>query len=270
MKLLKDKGISEEEAKNLSFQEISELISSVQVTCMRHFEHKHRSLLKFLLKEPQGIFAPYRLTDYFTRMEFQMRGSPHSHGLYWIKYAPAYVEDNEDSVAACVKFIDEFITYERAEDGKMEHLIGYQLHKHSATCKKKAKLGINCRFFFPKPPLQKTMILKPIAETEMPECERKNYQIVYNKIEEKLNEMGRSFKGNIEYDAFLEMLGLVHVDYVNAIRSTLKRTTVFLKRSTNAAFINPYNRNLLEAWEANMYSLYWKHMHVLDIVLDTL
>jgi hypothetical protein len=117
MKILKDKGISEDEAKNLTFQDVGELISSDPVTCMRHFEHKHRSLLNLLLKPASGIFAPYKMTDHFSRMEFQMRGSPHSHGLYWIQDAPVYDEDDPVSIAACIEFIDEFITCERSEDG---------------------------------------------------------------------------------------------------------------------------------------------------------
>jgi Xaa-Pro aminopeptidase len=64
--------------------------------------------------------------------------------------------------------------------------------------------------------------------------------------------MGRCFKEDIEYDAFLEMVGTVHVKYLTAIRTSIKRTTVFLKRPTNAAFVNGYNRKLLEAWEANI------------------
>ncbi len=37
-----------------------------------------------------------------------------------------------------------------------------------------------------------------------------------------------------------------------AVRSSIKRTTVFHKRRVNAAFINRYNRKMLEAWGANM------------------
>jgi hypothetical protein len=252
MKVLKDKGISEDEAKNLTFQEVGELISSDPVTCMRHFEHKHRCLLNLILKPASGIFAPYKMTDHFSRMEFQMRGSPHSHGLYWIQDAPVYEDDDPVSIAACIEFIDEFITCERSEDGPMESLIGYQIHRHSHTCKKKAKQGVTCRFGYPKPPLQETMILKPISDDELTEKDLRESKLLYARIEEKLNEMGRCFKEDIEYDAFLEMVGTVHVKYLTAIRTSIKRTTVFLKRSTNAAFVNGYNRKLLEAWEANI------------------
>jgi hypothetical protein len=252
MKVLKDKDVSEDEAKNLTFLEVSELISSDPVTCMRHFEHKHRSLLNLLLKPASGIFAPYKLKDHFSRMEFQMRGSPHSHGLYWIQDAPVYDEDDAVSISACIEFIDEFITCERAEDGKMGTLIGYQIHRHSQTCKKKVKQGVSCRFGYPKPPLQETLILKPISDDELTEHERREAKLLYTRIEEKLNEMGRGFKEDVDYNTFLEMLGIVHVNYITAIRTSIKRTTVFLKRSTNAAFVNGYNRNLLEAWEANI------------------
>ena len=31
-----------------------------------------------------------QITDYFYRVEFQQRGSPHTHGLFWVKGAPQY------------------------------------------------------------------------------------------------------------------------------------------------------------------------------------
>jgi hypothetical protein len=46
--------------------------------------------------------------------------------------------------------------------------------------------------------------------------------------------------------------GITHMEYIFAIRSSIKRPTVFLKRSTNATFVNGYNRQLLEAWGANI------------------
>jgi len=249
MKVVRNKDITQEEAKELSFQDISELINSDPVTCMRHFDHKFRALLNGIMKPQNGMFHPYKLEDYFSRMEFQMRGSPHSHGLYWIKDAPVYVDSDPQSITECIEFIDKFITCERSEQGKMEKLIGYQIHKHAQTCKKKNKQGITCRFGFPKP--RETMILKPLDEDfslEQIRAAKESHKM----IEEKLNEWGRGFKEDIEYDSFLESIGIVHEDYITAIRSSIKRATVFLKRSTNSCFVNGYNRQLLEAWEANI------------------
>lgn len=44
----------------------------------------------------------------------------------------------------------------------------------------------------------------------------------------------------------------MYIFIFTAIRSSIKRTTVFHKRQVNAAFINRYNRKMLEAWGANM------------------
>ena len=163
-KIVKDEVITEEEALELSFEEKAELIRSDPVTCMRHFDHRFRALLNLILKPEGGIFAPYKLQDYFTRLEFQMRGSPHTHGLYWIEDAPDYIEGDDESEEACRQFIDKFITCERSEDGDMANLIGYQIHKHSHTCEKKLRKGQKCRFGFPKPPMKETRILLPLEK----------------------------------------------------------------------------------------------------------
>jgi len=64
--------------------------------------------------------------------------------------------------------------------------------------------------------------------------------------------MGRNFKDDISFKDFLLNLGLNREDYIVAIRSSIKRSTVFLKMSTNAIYINGYNKELLQAWKANI------------------
>jgi hypothetical protein len=53
-KILKNKVITEEEAAALTFNEKAELIRSDPVTCMRHFDHRYRSLLNKLFKPEEG------------------------------------------------------------------------------------------------------------------------------------------------------------------------------------------------------------------------
>jgi len=252
MKILKNKEISVEEAKSLSFHEVNDLIRSDPVTCMRHFDHRQRALFNCLLKPAAGLFAPYKLKEYFTRLEFQMRGSPHSHGLYWIENAPVYQESDPNSLQACVKFIDEFITCERCEDEEMEPIIGYQIHKHSQTCWKNARKGKQCRFGFPKPPMDATTILSPLGTNSGKECERTEAVRRYKRIDDELNLIGRSYKEDIPLEDFIRRLRMTKEDYMLAVRSSISRPTVFLKRSTNAIFINGYNKNLLIAWQANI------------------
>ncbi|OXA43032.1 ATP-dependent DNA helicase pif1 [Folsomia candida] len=105
------------------------------------------------------------------------------------------------------------------------------------------------------------MILHPFPSDWNPQ-EIKNAEELYAKIQEKLNQLGRVYKEDIDFNKFVELNSPVPVklvelntdysSYKMAIRSSIKRPTVFLKRSTNSSFINPYNRKLLEAWEANL------------------
>ena len=57
---------------------------------------------------------------------------------------------------------------------------------------------------------------------------------------------------DISFEDFLNKLHLTEDNYILAIRYTLKRDTLFLKRQPSEIRINIYNTNLLKAWQANM------------------
>ena len=57
---------------------------------------------------------------------------------------------------------------------------------------------------------------------------------------------------NISFEDFLKKLGLTEESYLLAIRNTIKRDTLFLKRSLSEIRINNDNTHLLQAWQANM------------------
>ena len=90
-KLVNNQDISEEEVMKLSPEDRAKLVGKDPVTCMRHFNHRFQTCLKLLLKPRNGVFFPNEMEDFYTRIEYQMRGSPHSHGLYWIRDAPRYI-----------------------------------------------------------------------------------------------------------------------------------------------------------------------------------
>lgn len=81
MKIVKGRTITEEQAMQLNFEEKAELIRRDPVTCMRHFNYKYRNFLTEILKHEKGALCPRVLTDFFSRLEFQIRGSPHVHSL---------------------------------------------------------------------------------------------------------------------------------------------------------------------------------------------
>src|SRR5688500_13865028 len=79
--VLNGNKITEEEAGDMTYTKKAELIRRDPVTCASYFDHRLRCLQNFLLNKPNGVFAPYTLSDYYNKIEFQQRGSAHNHGL---------------------------------------------------------------------------------------------------------------------------------------------------------------------------------------------
>ena len=86
----------EKELENLSWQEKTKLVQKDPVTCSRYFDHRVQEFLNTVLKsscEPIG-----KLLDYFYRVEFQQRGSPHIHMLAWIENVPTLETNSEREI----------------------------------------------------------------------------------------------------------------------------------------------------------------------------
>ncbi|KAL4000687.1 metastasis-associated protein MTA [Sarotherodon galilaeus] len=82
-----------------------EILRSNPVTVMRLFEKRVDALMTTLILSPAQPIG--EVEDYFYRVEFQARGSPHIHLLVWVKDAPKFGSDLEGHV---YKFIDKYIT----------------------------------------------------------------------------------------------------------------------------------------------------------------
>ena len=115
----------------MSWQEKSDLIQKDPVTCARNFEHMVQLFIKDVLKctaMPLGEIA-----DSFYGVEFQQRGSPHIHALFWVKGAPAYGKASDDTV---VHFVNKYVTCINSQSDEMKDLVNLQVHRHAKTCKK--------------------------------------------------------------------------------------------------------------------------------------
>ena len=228
---------SEKELENLSWQEKTKLVQKDPVTCSRYFDHRVQEFLNTVLKsscEPIG-----KLLDYFYRVEFQQRGSPHIHMLVWIENAPTLETNSEREI---VQFVDKYLTC-NTDNEKTANLVGLQSHKHSRTCRKKGKPI--CRFGFPLPPLPRTMLLYPLEE-DVDKYKKKNTELL-----KAMNE----YKDNVDmtFEEFLENFAKMDFDdYIKCIRSSLKAPKVFLKRKTEDMRINLFNEGILCAWKANL------------------
>ena len=154
--IVEKKEYSDEEINNMTWQQKSNLIQRDPITCARNFEHMVQLFIHNVLRS--DVMPIGQIADYFCRVEFQQRGSPHIHGLFWVKDAPQFGKSSEEQI---VSFIDKYVTCQKAHTSEMEELVNLQLHRHAKTCKKMGnKL---CRFNFPLPPMQQTIILTPLV-----------------------------------------------------------------------------------------------------------
>ena len=148
-------NLPEEQAANLSANERRELMGTNPVVTARHFVHRFQCFLKEVIK---GSGQPIcDVVDYFWRIEFQSRGSPHVHSMWWIRVAP-----NLDTTAGrqiAPQYIDRYIFVniptQGCKDEEIRSLVlRVQQHHHTSTCRKvtrRRKNVADCRFDFPQP-----------------------------------------------------------------------------------------------------------------------
>lgn len=240
--LIDKKDYSDTDLLNMPWLEKCRLIKSDPITCSRYFDHKVQMFINNVLRSQSSPIG--KISDFFYRVEFQQRGSPHIHMLVWVQDALILSKGNDEEV---VNFIDSYVTCKK--NGEIEDLVNYQTHRHAPTCRKKGQ-GV-CRFGFPLPPLDKTMILYGLKrKTKEYEKAREDY----DKILLALEELKLGNETSFTLEEFLQSLKLSYSEYLLALASNIKegQAKVFLKRNTSEIRINNYNDTLLKCWEANM------------------
>lgn len=241
------KEITETELNQMSFMQISSLIKKDPVTCARYFEHRFRQLFYKVIRNENGPFRHNKVIDYYWRVEFQHRGSPHIHMIIWVEGAPTFKISSPNNEVT--QFIDKYISCQK-ENSYGSSKTSLQCHKHTKSCKKFQGGMSYCRYSFPRPPLNKTLILAPLEEA-LDKDTLKFHIDNFRKIVDEINEITKK-PAALSFEKFLQSLELTEEQYISALRSSIKRNTVFLKRSLEESFVNNYNEELLELHNANM------------------
>ena len=240
--VLDRKTYTDVEIEEMDWNTKCRLLKGDSATVVRYFEHRFLQFFNLVVKSPHNPI--HEVTDYFMRMEFASRGTIHVHWFAYLKDAPVYEQDDNDTIAA---FYDKIISCSANVPANKQKYIEYQLHRHSKTC----RVGNTkrCRFGFPIPPMPKTLILEPI-DFESTE-EETMYKNSWTKIQHFLKEYGMGLEIKISFDEMLLDLNLSLEDYYKSVQSSLSRPKLFLKREPCEIRINNYMRNCLEFWRAN-------------------
>ncbi|VDI54287.1 Hypothetical predicted protein [Mytilus galloprovincialis] len=244
--ILKQQGDTRN-SENMTWDEKCKVLCSNPVTAVRMFDHRFHMFLKdVIMSEAQPIG---KIIDYFYRVEFQQRGSPHTHCLFWVENAPKFGEDDIDDI---ITFIDKYITCEIPDEkeDKELHDIVMAVHqhskKHSKSCKKK---GTVCRFNFPRPPSTRTFISEPSD----PDKDSEDDEELAKEILSDLWEVIKKHEDeNLDVSEIFKKIGLTQESFETYYRFITNRNTVVLKRQPNEIYTNQYNPHLLRAWDANM------------------
>ena len=252
-------AIKKQQGEQVNFEELDwptkcKILRSNPVTTMRMFDKRVDELYKFFKSAAQPLG---KLVDFFYRLEWQHRGSPHIHSILWIDGAPVY---GEDSYEAVCNFIDMYVTA-RLPDPKTEPELykkvkELQTHSrnHSKTCRKNNRAG--CRFGFPKPPASQTMITAPPPPGDL---ERLNTaKMKLKPVFELLNDPKTE---SLDLPQLLAACNLSRDELSESLDALNSSNTVILKRDPKDCMVNPYNPHVLDAWDANMDLQYILNVH---------
>ena len=241
---------SEDFIKNeMTFEKKCKQVSSHPVASSRYFNHRVQKMLKYIIMGPHSPFG--NVQDFVYRTEFQKRGSPHIHGLLWVKGAPVFGISPDEEIC---EYHDSIISCSLDVTEEEKPYVKLQTHKHSRSCKKVIRGKATCRFGVPWPPMQKTRILYPLETENVDEINVLKER--YTSLMSNLDKLPEDVK---THESWLAYNGIDEDTYIRIIRSTLKRPKLFMKRKPSEHRVNAYMKGLLGVWQAN---------HDVQFVLD--
>ena len=88
-------------------------INSNPVTAALMSDHRVKCFMKDLLLSEANPIG--KIKDHFIRVEFQQRGWPHIHCLFWVEDAPQLDRESDEDV---VRFIDQYVSCSQPDINK--------------------------------------------------------------------------------------------------------------------------------------------------------
>ncbi|KAL7307795.1 hypothetical protein TKK_0000117 [Trichogramma kaykai] len=145
---------------------ISELIASDPVSASIYIYHTFKAMLDYILSPVNPIG---KVLHYYYTCEFQGRGMPHYHCLFWIKDAPVYGSSTNEEVSEFIlKYITCRIPNRKISPDLYQKVMDYQQHKYNSYCMRSKKtttrISKNCRFGFRRP-ITKILVLRSVESS---------------------------------------------------------------------------------------------------------
>jgi hypothetical protein len=123
-------------------------LAASPIIAARHFQRRFDILLRWM-RGPEEPLCP--ILDFWWRIEFQRRGSPHVHGFLWCSDVPA--SNTAEGRAVMPAYIDRLVsaTIPPLElEPELHRLVtSRQTHRHSHSCRVEGQPANHCRFRVP-------------------------------------------------------------------------------------------------------------------------
>ena len=251
--LIKIDGMSLPEYKKKNIRNKTEYFKKHFLLITRIFDNRVKAFIA-LLK------ATGKVANYTYRIEFQIRGMPHLHGVFWLKeeeIKPCKDENGDYIDEKVSEMIDTWISCSLdTGDKELDKLVAeVNVHGHTNSCQKGKQIG--CRFNYPKLPSKRTLIAYPISpdlNDEEKKKELKRSKAILIKVKDRLDELSNEDIDNLDnsLDRFLEELEIDLEAYEKALRISERGKVVILKRTLKERNVNNYNKEFMLAWRANL------------------
>ncbi|XP_071150937.1 uncharacterized protein, partial [Mytilus edulis] len=251
LQVLLEQQKSTESLEDLDWTGKSKVLQNNPVMSAVMFDYRFNTFLKEIIIK-RNIIG--NVKDHFHRIEFQQRGSPHAHCLFWIKDAPLL--DTHDDKTVC-DFVDKYVTCDLPDvivDPELHEIVTHvQQHSknHSKSC---AKKGTKCRFNFPRPPSENTFISRTPSTTgpTVQRSSKQTHSFAKDVLLRLWNTINNANLEHITTENLFTAAGISQEEFESASNILTKRTNITLKRKPADSWINQYNPSLLRCWNANM------------------
>jgi hypothetical protein len=217
----------------------SHLVNEDPVVCCVYFNKLVGTIMSLLQRKGKfNPFGEYSVKDYFIRIEFQHRGSPHAHILLWLENDPReHIDENMPRTIQLLRNLcsvsSDYIGVEKIKN---------QVHQHTFTCFKRGET--TCRFNIPYWPIRETRILLPMAKSD---TRKKIYQSWATKLKNMLEKCNYT-----SFDVFLTDNNLSYLQYLDVIRASLRRPMVIFKRDMADIYTNTFHPWIASMLNSNM------------------
>ena len=224
----------------------------------RMFDDRLKSFIKIMLMNGKTEYYCYRI-------EFQLRGLPHAHGVIWLKneVIQKYIQHTDNGIEYTddiTKLIDQWVSVslDTGSDELNSLVKEVNSHKHTKSCMKRGT-G-HCRFNFPRFPSKETIIAKPLvkksdaSEDDIKENEEelKKAKRILSTVRAALETIDEETLQKNSLEDFLKSLKIGFDEYHDALSKSERGKSVILKRELNEINVNNYNPSFLLSWKANM------------------